>query len=369
MVGAPSIGIAVIGAGQVARRGHLPAFKAQPGMDVLAIMDIDAGLAERVAAEFQIPHWCASHETLLEVPNVDLVDICTPPQMRFPIIEAAARAGKHILVEKPLATSLSDALAIREVVNRHGVLLNLVTNYRYFPAVLKAKERIASGRLGRIVTMNTLASQPFPSDNTRSTWFYHPAGMFFDFAPHVVDLLMWLCDGIVERVVAFGQDVTGGDMGFTNYLQLLMEFDSRAIASADISWVTGTSRFTVDVHGTGGHISIDVRNNSFLEFHGFFTPLDDTKAFLRRVLGITRDVLTGKYFQGAFAYYPRLMQEFIGSIHGIRRAPSPVEQGLMVTAVLDGAHQSLCHGGTPVCIRDLFPSPALYEETVAVLTG
>ena len=336
-------------------------------MEVRAIVDIDAGLAERVAAEFQIPHWFTSCESLLEVPNVDLFDICVPPLIRLPIIEAAAGAGKHILVEKPLALCLSEALTIREAVKRHGVQLNVVTNYRYFPAVLKAKERIASGRLGRIVTMNTLACQPFPSDGTRSTWVYDPPGMLFDFGPHAIDLLMWLCDGIVERVVAFGRDVTGGDMGFTNYLQLLMELDNGAIVSADLSWVTGITRFAIDVRGTGGHISMDVRNNSFLELHGVPTPLDDTKAFLRRVLGITKDVLTGKYFQGAYNYYPQLMQEFVESIRGIRRAPSPVEQGLMVTAVLDAAHQSVCRGGTPVCVRDLFPSLALYEEIVGVL--
>lgn len=360
--------VAVIGAGAIARRGHLPALKKLDGVEVRAVVDADEDLAKKVAREFNVPHWFSSCEEALERECLDLVDICTPPTVRLPMIEAAAAAGKHVLVEKPLALSVQEGIRICEVASTYGVKLNVVTNYRYFPTVLRAKRRISGQRIGRIVTMHSLGCGGFPSDQTRSTWLYNEGGVLFDFGPHVVDLLLWFARAPVTRVAAFGGDLTGGDMGFPTFAQLLIEFENGLVATVDLSWVTGIFRFTVEVRGTGGHICLDVRNDASLELRCFHTPIDDARAFFRRVLGISKGVVDGTYFSGALLFYPVLIKKFIDSIRSGSRPPSPGEQGLAVVAVLEAAQKSI-REGRPVFLEELFPQHSLYDSVRQAFGG
>jgi len=353
--------VAVIGAGAIARRGHLPALKKLDGVEVRAIVDTDEDLAKKVAREFNVPSYFSRYEEALDRESLDLVDICTPPTVRLPVIEAAAEAGKHVLVEKPLALSVQEGTRICEVVSRSGVKLNVVTNYRHFPAVLQAKRRISGQRIGRIVTMHSLGSSQFPSEYTRGTWQYNEGGALFDFGPHVVDLLMWFARTPVRRVAAFGGDLTRGDMGFLTFAQLLIEFDNGLVATVDLSWVTGIFRFTVEIRGTGGHICLDVRNDASLELRCFHTPIDDARAFLRRVLGVSKGVIDGTYFSGANLFYPVLIKKFIDSVRSDSRPPSPGEQGVAVVAVLEAAQKSI-REGRPVFVEELFGQHSLYDS-------
>ena len=81
-------------------------------------------------------------------------------------------------------------------------------------------------------------------------------------------MLLWINGSPPKKVFAFGGDFTGGNMGFINYAQILIEFENKSIAVADVSWLTAIlgMRFTINIHGSGGHILMDVRNDNLPSF-------------------------------------------------------------------------------------------------------
>ena len=346
--------IGIIGAGAIARRGHLPIYRTIPEVDVVGLADVNESLAGKVAQEFKIPRYTSSCEELLEDDSIELVDICTPTQTHLEMVKIAAERGKHTLVEKPLATSLKDALEIQKVIKKNGTKLCVVQNYRYFPAVIAVKERISKGYLGKIVTMHGLGLMSFPTHWTLNTWLYHQGGALYDFGPHLIDVILWMKDfSPVKRVYASGGDFTQSNMDFINYAVINMEFEDGTIATADISWVTGTtSKLALDIYGTGGNAFIDVRNDVFSETRGFVTPFDDIRFFLRKMWRVGTGVITGNYFKGANLYYKPLILDFIHAINGDGKIPVPVEQAVMTNAVLEAAMRSI-QKDNPVYIRDL----------------
>ena len=354
--------VGVVGAGNIAKSAHLPALKSIPSVNVSAIADLDERRAKKLAKRFKIPNCYADYRQLIDQDSVELVHVCTPPQTRVEIIEYAATKGKHLFVEKPLALSVNEAVRMRRVVKEHGVALTVVQNYRSFPSVIRANQRIKAGYLGDIVTMQGTGLTPHPANQTKALHYYHPAGVLFDFAPHLIDMLLWLNGSLAEQVFAFGGDFTGR-MGFVNYAQILVQFANKAIAVADTSWMTGTEgmRFTVNVHGTGGHILLDVRNDSLTEYHGVLSPLEEASKTISKTFNVSKGILTGSYFTSPFSYYKQLIIDFIQCIQDRRRPEVSVEDALMTTAVLEAAQKSI-EASKPVNVKSLFPQPGEYEE-------
>jgi len=348
--------IAIVGAGKIARTAHLPAYRSIPAIEVVAVVDKNKRKAKGIAKRFGIQKSFTDYADLVKDESVKMIDLCTPPHVRLEVIKEAAESGKHMLVEKPLALSLREALEIYRVVKENNVKLCLVKNYRYFQSVPKVRNRIKGGYLGKIVSMQGTAFNTFPANQTRERWPYFPQGSLYDFAPHLFDLILWLNQSPVKKVFALGGDFTGGTMGFMNYAQVLTEFEDRSLAFADISWLNNIlgMKFTVDIYGTGGSILLDVRNDSFLEFHGMLTPLDDVGYALRKTLKLAKGVVTGNYFKGANAFYKQLISEFIDSIEHDEVPPIPVEQGVLINSVLEGVEKSLLEG-RPIYIEELFP--------------
>jgi len=342
--------VGVIGAGFVARTQHLPTLKSIPSVEVVAIADVNEARAKRLAQEFNIPKYYCGYEELIKSNPIELVDICTPPQVRLKMVKSAAESGKNVLVEKPLALSLEEASEIYRLVKKHGIKLNVVQNYRYAPSAAAVRKRLSKGYLGEIVTIQGLASTPFPSDNTRSTWLYHPGGVLFDFAPHLIDMILWMNESRVRKVFAFGGDFTGGDMGFINYVHILLEFANGAVAAADASWLTGITRFILEIRGTAGHISLDVRNNHYMEVHGILTPFDEIKSFFKKMKTMAKDVITGNYFTPP--YHKVMIMDYLKSLEKNEEGPVPVESGVITTAVLVAAQKSICENKA-VDIEDL----------------
>jgi len=350
--------VGIIGAGAIARRGHLPIYHAIPQIEVVGIADIDQSLAAKVAREFKIPRYFSVAEDLLQDESVELVDICTPPETHPAIVRLAAEKGKHILVEKPLATRLGDALEIQALVEENGIKLCVAQNYRYFPSVLAAKERISKGYLGKTVTIHGWGLAPFPTHWTLNTWLYHQGGALYDFGPHLIDMILWMRDfAPIDRVYASGGDFSQGNMDFVNYAVTNIEFEDGSIAVADISWITGVAfKFALDIYGTGGNLFLDVRNDIFYEVRGFPVPFDDIRLFFRKMWRVGTGVLTGRYFGGAHLYYYPLITDFMSSITGDGKIPVPAEQGMMTTAVLEATIKSI-NEDRPIYLGDLLKLP------------
>jgi predicted dehydrogenase len=196
--------IAILGAGMVARY-HAQAIAATPGTRLVAVSRFDASKAAASASEFSVP--CeTSEEALLARPDVDAVCICTPSGQHARETIAAARAGKHVLVEKPMALNLADADAMVEACRSAGVVLAVALQRRTEPAYQLVHRAIQDGLLGRpVLGMAVIpyfrSKAYYDSAVWRGTWKEDGGGALMNQGIHIADLLAWFM-GDVEEVFA-----------------------------------------------------------------------------------------------------------------------------------------------------------------------
>ncbi len=247
----------------------------------------------------------ASVEALLD--SSDIVDICTPPVEHAAATIAAARAGKHVLCEKPIARHLADARAMIAACEAAGVRLFVAHVVRFFPEFARAKAVLDSGALGRLGVVRSVRGGAPPG---HSGWFADIAqsgGVTLDMIIHDIDYQRWLC-GDVVRVFARGMTFRG--LGVDHAL-ITLRFASGAIGHIEGSWAfpAGNFRTSIELAGTEGllvHDSddaqpLDVRYHSgeapagapvighparldddpyYQEFQHFLDALDSGAAFL-----------------------------------------------------------------------------------------
>jgi predicted dehydrogenase len=197
MARAKQIGFAVVGLGALARMAILPAFARVKDARLVALVSREKKKAARLAARHRVPAFYTNDEfaTCLANPAVFAVYIATPPGAHEEFAVAAARAGKHVLCEKPLAATPGQSARMVEACRQNGVLL--MTAYRkYFePSCLYLRQLIRSGRLGRIDTIHTSFSELFVPGKS-IPWLLDPrlsgGGPLMDLGVYCVNTTRWL---------------------------------------------------------------------------------------------------------------------------------------------------------------------------------
>ena len=153
-----------------------------------------AETAQAAAAELGCDFWTADYRELLARPEIEAVDICVPNHMHAEIVEAAAAAGKHIYCEKPLAMNVAEAQRMVEAAARAGVKTQMTFNFRFYPAVLRARQLVEEGFLGRIFSFRgRYYRSSYIDPNKPISWRQQKAiaggGTLFDIGSHILDML------------------------------------------------------------------------------------------------------------------------------------------------------------------------------------
>ncbi|MCX7973223.1 MAG: Gfo/Idh/MocA family oxidoreductase [Candidatus Aminicenantes bacterium] len=333
--------IGIIGAGAIVRRAHLPTWKKISPDMVKAIADIDLNLAKKVSEEFSIPIYTDDYKEIINDPEINIVDIATPTPTHFEIIMAAIDQKKNIIVEKPLVLTLEEAFKVKRSIEKNGLKLTVIQNYRYYPCVIKTKMRISMDKIGQVVSINGLAHSKFPSSWTRGKWLYHKAGVLYDFLPHLIDLIIWLNKSDPKYIYAIGGDSIGQKMDFFTNAQILIEFKNGTLCSVNTSWLTGSNILRLDIHGTGGHIFLDVKDNTFLEVHGTFTPIDNFRRFLNEITSLMKRIANKSFFIGPIYYYLPFFKDFLTCLEFDTLPKVTIEDALKNMAILDAAKISI----------------------------
>jgi UDP-N-acetyl-2-amino-2-deoxyglucuronate dehydrogenase len=195
--------VALVGCGRISRN-HVEAIDRVDGLELVGVADSDVARAETIVAQRGIPAF-ASLETMLEALPSDLVSICTPSGLHPQHGIAAARAGRHVLTEKPMAISLAAADELVQVCDAAGVHLFVVKQNRLNPPIQLLRRAIDKGRFGRIYSANvtvrwTRPQEYYDAEPWRGTWEFD-GGAIMNQASHYVDLMQWLV-GPVESVMA-----------------------------------------------------------------------------------------------------------------------------------------------------------------------
>lgn len=339
---------AIIGCGAVASRYHLPALLNLNTADVVAVVDLNRSIARKTAKKFSIKRYHSEINDVLLDNSIDVVVIATPTPTHAELAIKVANAGKNIIIEKPLALTLSDGFAVKRAAEKNRVKLSVVQNYRYVPTIKEARTVVRKGLLGSITSIYGVGHTPWPNQWTRSTWLYYPPGLLFDFAPHVIDAILWVTGKKPKKVYTVGGDFTGY-CNFVNYAHISIVFDKRGIGTIDLSWLSGTFHFSLSFTGTSGRIDVDPRFNTLFEIHGVPTPLDDFRFFLKRI-SIIKDVITGRFFLMPKTTYLNFYADFINAVDKGLQMPVTVDEALESLAVLDGAYKSI-HTGKVIDIN------------------
>lgn len=198
------IGVALVGCGRIAPL-HAHALKELPFTELVMTMDIIGQRAEAMAQEYG-GEATADFQQVLANPKVEAVEICTPHYTHARLVLAALEAGKHVLVEKPMATNVEDAKEMIATAKRKGLQLGVIFQNRYNDASRAVKEVIEKGELGQILAARAFltwhrSDEYYKLDPWRGTWAQEGGGVLINQAIHTLDLMQWLM-GKIQTVSA-----------------------------------------------------------------------------------------------------------------------------------------------------------------------
>ncbi|MCS7460331.1 Gfo/Idh/MocA family oxidoreductase [Paenibacillus doosanensis] len=253
------VNIGVISLAHSHGRSYFRELASMPGVEIAGIADSDKLRAQPLADSHGASYY-EDYRELLARPELDAVVICSENIHHAQLAIHAARAGKHILCEKPLGTTVPQMQAMIAASEENGVLLMTAFPCRYLPAVVQAKEAVDRGAVGDILAIKGTNRGSMPGG-----WFVDPAlsggGAVLDHTVHVMDLMRWFLGSEPARVYAemgtLFHDLPVEDSGMVH-----VTFESGVIAVLDTSWSRSKSfpfwgDVTMEIIGTEGVISVD----------------------------------------------------------------------------------------------------------------
>jgi len=309
----------------------------RPELEFWGLCEMNPERAAKFSARYPGARTTADLDEVLSDPTVDAVSIATPPVTHHSLVKRALEAGKHVLVEKPLATSVAQAEELVELAASQGLTLMPGHTFLYSPAVIRVRELIDSGELGEIY---------FVTSSRMNLGIYQPDGVVNDLAPHDLSILLYWIDRPVTMVSASGSTVFQNGVPETAFLTL--SFDQGPTANVQLSWlaphkvrqtiVVGSKRMVVyDDAATDGAIRIYDRGFDFTEPKDF-----------------------GEYqltYRSGDMVAPRLdpaeplgleLADFARAIETGAPPRSDAALGVEIVKILEAAHTSLSSSGQPV---------------------
>jgi predicted dehydrogenase len=304
----------------------------------------DRDIAQRTTFNRRFPNVRATPDLsdVLEDPAVEAVVIATPPQSHYSIAKAALEAGKHVLVEKPLATNLADACELADIAEASDLVLMPGHTFIYSPAVNAVRDLIQSGDVGDV---------HFVTSSRMNLGKYQADGVICDLAPHDLSILLYWLGGPILDVSASGRSVFKHGVPETAFLTL--GFAGGTTANVQISWLAPSKVRQMIVVGSKLMVQYDD------------TASDEPIRIYDRGLDIGPPANFGEHqltYRTGDVVIPRIapaeplsleLQDFARSIHTGEEPRSNVGLGLEIVAAMEGAEVSMRERGTPRSVASL----------------
>jgi len=255
------IQLALVGCAHIHTPGFVKTLKARPDMRVKSVWDHDAERARKNAAELG-SRVAGRLEEVLSDGEVSAVVVCSETNRHEELVLAAAEAGKHMFVEKPLGMGARDAHAMADAIERAGVLFQTGYASRGSPIHLFLREQIASGAFGKITRMRHSSCHSGSLGgwfDKEWRWMADPklagVGAFGDLGTHSLDIMLWFL-GEVEEVTARLGVATGRYGDCDEYGEGLLAFKSGAVGTLAAGWVDVAHPVGLIISGTEGHAHV-----------------------------------------------------------------------------------------------------------------
>lgn len=270
------IGFGIIGCGTISN-WHAQAIKQIEGATLIGATDVHENSRINFASKYEIKAF-SSVEEMLGDSEVDVVCICTPSGLHAPLAVQAAKAGKHIVVEKPMALNLKETDEIIEACEKNKVKLAVISQLRFTDAVCKLKNAVDGGKLGKIVMgdvyMKFYRSQEYyDAGGWRGTWKMDGGGALMNQGIHGIDLLQYIM-GPVKTVFAHTKTLAR-NIEVEDTAAAILEFQNGAmgVIQGTTSIYPGSPRL-LEVNGDKGTIVLEEDSVSKWVIEGEDTPED-----------------------------------------------------------------------------------------------
>lgn len=210
---------------------HIEAYRGLPHVELVAVADLAPGRAEQIAKTFNIPHWFNSYEDLCKLEELDAVSIVTPESEHLKPVQAAAKAGKHILVEKPISRSVSEAEKMLTIAREANVILMPGHILRFEPRYAMIREALLNKELGQLVTIRTRRNRT--KGNFKKYQRVHP---LFVNGVHDIDIMLWYAGTPVKKVRGYQRNIQGS--ATPDVVWGIIEFANGIIGVLETTWLT-----------------------------------------------------------------------------------------------------------------------------------
>lgn len=256
-------------------------FENAPHAEIVAVCTKNIENAKKASEQFGIPRYTDNEDNIINDKSIDAIDICTPNIYHYETAKKAILAGKHIYCEKPLAVTYEQARELSRLARLHRVKCHMVFNNRFLSPVIKAKELIENGKLGRILSFSAEYHHSSALDVNKTGWKQDRTvcggGVLFDLGSHAVDLIYYLC-GKFKSVYGKGQIAfpkrkglngknwrTNADEAF----YMLATLKNGAVGTITVSKITtgANDDLNFEIHGEKGSIRFSLMDINFLEYY------------------------------------------------------------------------------------------------------
>lgn len=251
------IKLGLIGCGNIGRR-HASACSAVEGIDLVATCDVIEGRAREVAQQYGLDAVYGTVQEMLDGADLDAVSVCTPHKEHHRPTLAAIERGLHVIVEKPLSTSLVEADEMVQAAEKADLKLGAIFQRRFFPAAQRMKRAILDGRLGTLTTGECIAQLGrneayFGRDKWRGTWAGEGGGALMNQAVHMIDMLLWAMGPATEVYGRWATLKHGAYIDVEDTAVATVSFENGALATIQATTTLDPAfGFRLAVHGTSG---------------------------------------------------------------------------------------------------------------------
>ena len=261
------LNVAVIGCGSWGRN-HARVYKELQRSALLAVADVNESVAEEVGEMYNVD-WYKDPDKVFDRPDIEAVSICTPSVTHADIALTAIKAGKHVLVEKPMTDTIDEAESLIRVAETQGVYLTVGFVERFNPAVNETVKKVSGGEIGDVILAHArrVSRRPLRIGDV---------GVIKDLAIHDIDIVNQLFRSEAKEVFA-----TAGNIAhqFEDYANIIVRFEGNRNAFVETNWLTPRKVRRLIVTGTKGLINVEyitqeitIENNQ-----GIYQPFIENK--------------------------------------------------------------------------------------------
>jgi len=333
------INVAIVGCGYVAN-GHLEAWRKVRQVQVVAVSDLNENLAKSTAEAWKVPRYYSTLSNLLAKCKVDLVDICTPPQVHAALAVEAMKSGVNVLIEKPMTMTVKDAEKIVDCQKATGVKAGVIHNWLFDDPVLQADTLIKKGKLGEIfhIEVEALNTKHDSMVANERHWCHKlPGGRFSEMLAHPIYLMrhflgdIAVCDIQVSKI---------GDYPWMKYDELCATFKAgNKLGRSYASFNSSRDAIFINLYGGEGILKLELINSTvnFLpkreatRLSKGFDSLRQAAQLVKSTTGNIVKVAFGRWRSGHDIY----IKLFAESLINDQKPPVTVEDGLEVVKSLE----------------------------------